>query len=195
MSEGKEYLTLIKQLDEKVNQMYSFDVAFIDAKGFRKHIQDIMRNFGTMDFMRGTMHRKLYSNIDVTGYFSEGAHDLFCECTKIGTIVRLLTRREKMGQDVFDTLKTMQKVGVQIKVNDKMHGRLFLSYNIERDPNNNNELVLGSFDFNKEGLTADRRDFGIITRNPDLIDAAKKSFESVWNEPSSRDLPEKFWGT
>lgn len=45
-------------------------------------------------------------------------------------------------------------------------------------------LILGSFDFNREGIGDLRKDAGIITENPELVEAALSYFNDVWESSS-----------
>jgi hypothetical protein len=77
----------------------------------------------------------------------------------------------------------MQEKGIEIRVNDRIHTRLFIGYS-DRDLNtdSNGVLLLGTFDFNKEGLSEDKINAGILTRHPDLVKSARELFERVWEE-------------
>ena len=74
--------------------------------------------------------------------------------------------------------RAMQGAGAKIKVNQRVHGRMFLC----RYQEHKGVLILGSFDFNKEGMGEERRDVGIKTSHPDLIKSAYKYFNGLWDD-------------
>ena len=77
-------------------------------------------------------------------------------------------------------LKTMQEKGIEIKINHRLQSRLFIGYQLLNDDFYGGILIIGSFDFNREGLAGERRDAGIITTHPDLIKSAITFFKELW---------------
>ena len=53
-------------------------------------------------------------------------------------------------------------------------------------------LVIGSFDFNTEGMSKERYDAGIKTKNPDLVLSATELFMKIWEDSDSVPLKEKY---
>ena len=105
--------------------------------------------------------------------------------------------QEAIGQEFGSFLKLahnlheIEKAGVEIKINNRLHARFLVAYDIvqEDDYTKYQGLVLiGSFDFNTECLGRERYDAGIKTRNPDLVKSTVELFEQIWNEPESIPL-------
>ena len=73
-------------------------------------------------------------------------------------------------------------------MNLRTHFRMFLCRS-----DKSGLLVLGSFDFNKEGMNEERKDAGIKTSHPDLIESAFDYFNKVWeDEYNSEGLDEMY---
>jgi hypothetical protein len=52
------------------------------------------------------------------------------------------------------------------------------------------EIVLGSFDFNRDSLSGVKRNSGIHTGNPDLCKSAISFFEDMWDSEDSLTIKE-----
>ena len=86
----------------------------------------------------------------------------------------------------------MQDEGIDIKIHKRLHARFLISYN-DSPGGRHGTLLLGSFDFNKEGILGERRDVGILTENPDLVDSAIEYFNRIYNEEyESSSLDEEY---
>jgi hypothetical protein len=62
---------------------------------------------------------------------------------------------------------------------------MFIGYH---EQPNVSELLLGSFDFNRDGLSRHKVNAGIITKNPDLVQEAVAIFEKIWIRKGSVPL-------
>ena len=140
-----------------------------------------------------------FKEICITGYFSE---DVVIQLEKVinygkttsGNRVRLLCPQlDVKGRDKrnFQALRKVVKVGAEVKINNRLHARFLIAYTPSPNPPNG-FLVIGSFDFNKEGMSRERYDAGIMTKHPDLVNSAIHLFEQIWNEEESMDLSEKY---
>ena len=86
----------------------------------------------------------------------------------------------------------MKMLGVQardtiVKVNVDVHARMFIGYH---EHLHTSELLLGSFDFNRDGLSRHKVNAGIKTKNPDLVKEAVAFFEKIWIRKASVPLEE-----
>jgi hypothetical protein len=108
-------------------------------------------------------------------------HSSICE-------VRILSHRFNKG-DRDDpnrrALETLADMGAIVKVNVDVHARMFIGYH---EHHNISELLLGSFDFNRDGLSRHKVNAGIITKNPDLVKDAVTLFEKIWIRKGSVPL-------
>jgi hypothetical protein len=96
-------------------------------------------------------------------------------------------RRDKQNLEV---MRKLSEAGAEIKVNNRLHARFLVAHSPEFP--GIGLVVVGSFDFNKEGMSKERYDAGIKTRNPDLVGSALRLFEQIWNEPESLPLDKKY---
>jgi len=83
------------------------------------------------------------------------------------------------------------KAGAEVKINNRLHARFLVVYTPSPNPPNG-LLLIGSFDFNKEGMSRERYDAGIMTRHPDLVNSAIQLFDQIWDEEESTDISEKY---
>lgn len=88
-------------------------------------------------------------------------------------------------------MRKLCEAGAEIKVNNRLHAR-FLVAHTQMERGITGVLIIGSFDFNTEGMSKERYDAGIKTTNPDLIASALKLFEEIWTDRESIPLLEKY---
>ena len=160
-----------------------FKAELLDRDGFKKFADNLRSNVQS------------WTQICITGYFSETIRKSLESIAKGSPItnVRLICPHLNVKKSVRDkknvqALKKLASKGVQIEVNDRLHARFLVAYDIvEKHPNKEYRglLLIGSFDFNTECIGRERYDAGIMTRNPDLIESAVRLFEQIWNEPES----------
>lgn len=87
----------------------------------------------------------------------------------------------------------MQDIGVEIRVHRRLHCRIFIAYTLHPERGFIGHLILGSFDYNDEGVNLTKRNAGIKTMNPDLLKSAIEYFEEIWMEPrDTKSLDEKY---
>jgi hypothetical protein len=84
-------------------------------------------------------------------------------------------------------LEALARAGVVVKVNNHVHARMFLGYHSSHPIST---LILGSFDFNRDGLSLYKRNAGIRTQNPDAIEEAHKFFNEIWQATATVTLDE-----
>jgi hypothetical protein len=179
--EYKKFKDKIVNLQSELDQ---FRVEFLDRDEFKSFVDNLSDRIGG------------YNEICITGYFSEAVRK------SLETLTRPYGRKLRLISQEFDTnkardsknLEVMRKLceaGAEIKINNRLHARFLIAYNkLERG--SVGVLVIGSFDFNTEGVSKERYDAGIQTVNPDLIASALKLFEEIWTDPESIPLLEKY---
>jgi hypothetical protein len=174
---------LVFAIDHLRQDVLKFKVNFIDETGFKKYIDE---HFGASF--------QSFKDVCLTGYFGEGIANLICEKSKgqrsrIRIIIPLLNLRSVRDQKSLASLRKMQDVDVEIRINHRLHCRMLILTNEDYK----GLLILGSFDFNKEGMGAERRDAGIQTQHPDLIKSALDYFNELWeNKRDTFNLNEKY---
>jgi hypothetical protein len=134
-----------------------------------------------------------FDEVCITGYFSDGfAKNIIKNLKGLRAKVRIITQEHNIqrpnDRKNLASLRKIQDAEVEIRVNHRTHFRMFLCKSEKQGL-----LVLGSFDFNKEGMNEERRDAGIYTTHPDLVESAYEYFKIVWNdEHDSTPLDEKY---
>jgi len=158
-----------------------FKAEFFDRDKFKRFANDLVNKVESND------------KICITGYFSEAIREELERIVKVHSrnvrlICPALDVKSSRDRKSLQVLKKLNKVGAEIRVNDRLHARFLASYISgllkEDEPMWRGTLLIGSFDFNKEGMTKERYDAGIKTSHPDLIESAVKLFEEIWNESS-----------
>jgi hypothetical protein len=187
-SDFNKFLSVLSNLRE---QFIPFKVDFMDRNNFKDFAMKLSSKLGT------------WSNVYVTGYFSEGMREEF---ERLGTWKRLRLicpefdpklRRNRRDLQALRKLSQVtperEGAGVEIKFSNMLHARLFIAFNRQLQSEEvDGLLVMGSFDFNKEGISGERFDAGIYTRSSDLVKSAIKFFEDVWDDSSSIPLDKAF---
>ena len=168
-----------------------FKTDFLDRDNFRQFADSLSGNVGG------------YSEVCITGYFSETIRNELETVIKRGCHVRLICPEfpEKLNnrdRKNLQALKKLAQMGAEIRLNNRLHARFLVAYfsQLTRDIDGNEWmnglLVVGSFDFNTECIGKERYDAGIKTKHPDLIESAVGLFEQIWREPESVDLQKKY---
>jgi hypothetical protein len=164
-----------------------FKTDFINRDNFKDFADHLYDNL-----VSGT-----YNEVCITGYFSETIREALERFSRMeGHKVRLICQeldpknhREKKNLDV---LRRLCKAGVEVKVNDRIHARFLVAHNPEFLHETVGLLIIGSFDFNLEGIGKERFDAGIMTKHPDLVKSARQFFDEIWNTTESIPLNEKY---
>ena len=173
-----KYSKLKNDAADIATRLLGFNVDFYDEAKFKYFVDNHMANL---------CHA--YDEICISGHFSEGFAELICpklEGVRKNLTLRLLT--SSTGTSSIEALRKIQDAGAEIRYNRRTHFRMFVCKSESQG-----YLILGSFDFNKEGMTMDRRNAGISTTHPDLVQSAYKYFMKIWEEKrDSIPLDEKF---
>ena len=175
------YDEIQKQLGELKSNLSQFKIEFLDREGFEEFADSLFDEVGG------------YSEIWITGYFSEAIRNTL-ERLACGHKLKLLSqefdlnnKREKRNLEV---MRKLCNAGVEVKINNRLHARFLLAHSPAFPAIG--LLVIGSFDFNMEGMSKERYDAGIKTNNPDLVISARELFNQIWNEPESLPFTEKY---
>jgi len=160
-----------------------FRVDFIDEQEFLKffaHLKDPSRPGVLNDAYRIVLPHKAGSGFNprfiyLTGFLGTQIRDLLCAASAYCQI-KVISRYNRPAA----VLREMAEKGIKVGVNKNAHGRLFIAYG-DRNHLEEGLLILG-FDFDKEGLSGERKDAGIITKHPDLMQSAIDFFERIWDD-------------
>jgi len=165
------------QLGHALKKLSRFSVDFIDEYGFQSFIR--------------VLHETLrdYEHICMAGYFSEAfVQPLIKQKKGLRAQIRVLSPRldikKLRDQDNLKALRKLQDEGVNVRIHSRLHCRMLIAYTYTKDeiPRAQGHLILGTFDYNDEGVTAKKRNAGIKTMNPDLLKSAVKYFDDLWVE-------------
>jgi len=174
---------IFKDINEVSSLVKRFRVDFIDEQEFLKlfaHLKDPSRLGVLNDAYRIVLPHKAGGGFNprfiyLTGFLGTQIRDLLCEASEASCQIKVISRHNRP-----DILRKMAEKGIKVGVNKNAHARLFIAY-ADRDHLEEGLLVLG-FDFDLKGLSGERKDAGIITRHPDLIQSAVIFFERIWND-------------
>jgi hypothetical protein len=165
-----EFKNVLANLHEQLNL---FRVDFMDRQDFKNFSHDLPSKLGT------------WNEIYITGYFSEAVRkdlEKLAEWKKLKIISIKFNLKNERDRKNLEALKKLSKVkgdgtnnGVEIKVNNMLHARFIVAFN-QSISLLRGVLILGSFDFNTEGIAGVRFDAGVKTQNPDLVRSAVKLF-------------------
>lgn len=177
-SEFEKFRQKIVSLQSDLSE---FRIDFLDRYAFKDFV-DRLRN--EMDIM---------TELCITGYFSETIRSKLEKITGFCKVKLICPELSQSKRDLrnLEALQKLSRVGAEIKFHHRMHARFLVAHNPEA-PQFSGLLVIGSFDFNTDGLSLERYDAGIKTRNPDLVKSALKLFEKIWNDSSSVPLDKAF---
>lgn len=174
-----------KKVKEKIAEVQSdltwLEVEFLDREGFKRFADNLCQEIGG------------YNKICITGYFSEAIRDTlesFARNHRLKLLSQEFDPNNRRDRQNLEVMHKLSEAGAEIKVNDRLHARFLVAHSPEFP--GVGLLVVGSFDFNKEGMSKERYDAGIKTRNPDLVGSALRLFEQIWSEPESLPLNEKY---
>jgi len=183
-----EFNGLTNRLELWQSDLKKFRVEFFDSEKFRGFVNNL---YNELDG---------FMEICITGYFSETIRNTLDSMARGSPRrnIRLLSpmydpeskrRRDKQS---LNTLRKLGEAGVKVKLNDRLHARFLVAFNRyhKQPPKVGGFLVIGSFDFNKEGFAAERYDAGLKTQHPDLVQSAMEFFEKVWKDHDSQALDE-----
>lgn len=180
------------------HNLRKYQVKFIDDQFFKKFINSNMSHMRhAFDGHPRSSGNDPFNYMDITGYFDYSSIDFIKFYLQKNYQIRLIC--PSFGQNPrirdlqnIEALKTIQNLGANVKINNRMHGRMFLSYD---NPNHlgHRYLILGSFDFNTEGFQGQRNDIGIETQNIDLVKSALEYFNQTWsNQYNTKNLEEAY---
>lgn len=170
----------LEEIKRKVDNLKLYTVRFITAKDFINYVEEIRDRF------------QKFPEIMLMGYFDNAFTEIFEEnypkyrdrC-KVRVICHGFPKNNEDNPNRL-CLEALADLGVEVKVSVDTHARIFIGYNKERP--HNSELLLGSFDFNRDGLSRRKANAGIRTRNEYLVQEAVAFFESTWDKKRSVPL-------
>lgn len=176
-----EYETFRKKIISLQSDLSEFKIDFLDRYAFKDFVERLRFEMNIM------------TDLCITGYFSETIRSKLEKISGLCKVKLICPELTKSKRDIrnLEALQKLSRVGVEIKFHHRMHARFLVAHN-PNAPQFSGLLVIGSFDFNTDGLSLERYDAGIKTRNPDLVKPALKLFETIWNDSSSVPLEKAY---
>lgn len=178
---SSEWQEDLSNASDQIMSLHRYNVRFLKAQSFIKYVEQIDRL------------TSIYPKIMLMGHFDNAFTEIVEENYPLYSKrceMRILSHRFNKGNKDDPNrraLETLADMGALVKVNVDVHARMFIGYHDQPDIS---ELLLGSFDFNRDGLSRHKVNAGIITKNPDLIKEAVAFFEKIWNRKRSVPLEE-----
>jgi hypothetical protein len=176
---SSEWRKDLSNVSDQILSLHRYNVRFLKAPSFIKYLE-------RFDELPTT-----FQKIMLMGHFDNAFTEIVGESYPLHSSiceVRILSHRFNKG-DRDDpnrrALETLADMGAIVKVNVDVHARMFIGYH---EHHNISELLLGSFDFNRDGLSRHKVNAGIITKNPDLVKDAVTLFEKIWIRKGSVPL-------
>jgi hypothetical protein len=159
------------------------NVEFLDRDRFKTFADNLIGNING------------WNNVCITGYFSETIRKSIESIIKrpsynVRLICPYVNPEKTRDRKNLQALRKLAEAGAEIKINDRLHARIFVAYNpvADHEVPYRGLLLIGSFDFNTECIGRERYDAGIKTRHPDLVKSVVELFEQIWNESESIPL-------
>ncbi len=168
----------IRDLSRAIQKLARFNVDFIDETGFQSFIRELPKTL------------RDYDNFCMAGYFSEAfVQPLIKQRKGLRARIRVLSPelnlKQRRDRNNLKALRKLQDEDIEVKIHSRLHCRMLLAYS-HRDiggiPEAYGHVILGTFDYNDEGVNASKRNAGIKTMNPDLLKSAIKYYDELWEE-------------
>ena len=171
----------IENMHSKINQLSRFRIRFLHARDFIKYIEGIGQ------------YARRFQEILLMGHFDNAFSEIMVEGYRHfskGCSVRVISHRFNKGDEDDPNrraLESLADLGIEVKVNVDAHARMFIG---NHENPYSAEVLLGSFDFNRDGMTRRKVNAGIQTGHPDVVREAVKLFDKVWENKRSIPLDE-----
>jgi len=168
----------LSNVSDHILSLHRYNVRFLKAPSFIKYFERIPD-------LRGKFQKLM-----LMGHFDNAFTEIVGEYYPLYSNrveMRVVSHRFNKGDEDDPNrraLETLADMGALVKVNVDVHARMFIGYH---EHQNISELLLGSFDFNRDGLSRHKNNAGIITSNPDLLKEAVAFFEKIWSR--NRSVP------
>jgi len=169
---------IYESIFERLKKLPRFKVRIVTEDEFTNFI----KRFDT--------HLQNYEEIWMSGYFDNSYARIVEKYYHTGHLcdIRALSlgfRKDARGQQNAKALEKMENNGVEVRVNENLHARMYIAYNAQTVTMT---MFLGSFDYTKECMSGARRDIGISTSNPDVILGARGFFIDIFTSSDSKTL-------
>ena len=159
--------TALQNAIDEMMKLNRYKVRLLTDRDFINHI-DRMED-----------HFRSYDEIWLSGYFSnafnkkvKGLHEKYERVD-----FRILAIDPKSNKSNQEALEELFAMGAKVRIHPNLHARLSIMYNLAAE---SGQLIIGSYDYNREGLSGENENIGIWTENPELIDNARNRFEHLW---------------
>jgi len=166
------YNEAFQNAQDGLKRLSRFRARWYPYESFRKFIEQMETHF------------KTYKEIWLTGHFSNSfARRIEGLPSKLpGCDFRVLSI-DTTNKKNLEALKIIKKEGGKVKIHKTLHARMFIGCNEDTDTMC---LIIGTYDYNREGISGENVNAGLYTSNPEIIKRAKDFFLAQWN--SAQDI-------
>jgi len=179
---SREWRRAIKKAEKAIDELSLFHTEFWNQKEFITYVNQLKD------------HLDHYDSLWFSGHFDNAFAKIVEDCHYEGLAersdIRILSlpfSKDQRGKNNRRALEKLARFKLKVRVNEDLHARMLILFN---ESDIENEVVLGSFDFNRDGLSQAKLNSGIKSRHTDVFNSAKKFFESVWESPDTMTLKE-----
>ena len=168
------YNEAFQKAQNSLQRLSRFKAIWYPDKSLRKFMEQMESHFSS------------YKEVWLTGHFSNSfvvrIKDLPSRYP--GCDFRVLSLHTTNNRNL-ESLKLIKKAGGQVKMHRTLHARMFIGYNEETDTNC---LIIGTFDYTREGYGGENVNASLLTHNPEIIKQARDFFLEEWNSEYAQDI-------
>lgn len=158
-----------------LNRLLKFSASWYPYASFKKLIEQMGTHFSS------------YKELWLTGHFSNSfVRRIKGLCVMYpGCDFRILAIDPKGNSANMKALKDIKEEGGKVKIHKTLHARMFIGCNEVADIM---FLLIGTHDYNREGISGENLNVGLYTRNPEIIKKAKDFFLEQWDSRDAFDI-------
>ena len=169
------YNEAYKNAQNALEKLTRFRARWYPYESFNKFIEQMESHFIA------------YKEIWLTGHFSysfvrriKGLPSIYPGCD-----FRVLSIDPKSNKINLEALKSIKEEGGKVKIQRTLHARMFIGCNEDAD---SMCLIIGSYDYNREGISGENVNAGLFTTDPEMIKQAKDFFLVQWKSRDAQDI-------
>lgn len=158
-----------------IHRLAKFSARIITDQDFQTHIDSM------------PIHFRNYAQMYLTGHFSNAFTKKIRGLPKghPGCDFRVLSIDPRKNKSNLNALNELKKEGAKVKIHDTLHARMFIGITEETDTW---YLIVGSYDYNREGISGENENIGMYTENPEIVKQAREIFMKYWSSPLTREV-------
>lgn len=164
----------ISTLVEVSQRLSKFQATWVTFESFKDHVDQMKKYFSE------------FEEIWITGHFSYSfARELDGLCNKFpGCDLRILSIDPRGNKNNLRALTKLKANGAKVKIHPALHARIFIGYN---GSTSSWETIIGSYDYNREGISGENINASIASRDICVIQEAREFFLDLWDSPEAHE--------